>query len=89
MEGAGTQYHRELYLPKAPTYIFHETAYQNECRTTILEANKPACPMLKEDEITTDGHRVRATRCKRCQISRLAHRAMHEGLESATELEYI
>jgi hypothetical protein len=40
--------------------------------------------------ITTDGHRVRATGCKRgYQISRLAYKAMNEGLESATALEYI
>jgi len=33
--------------------------------------------------ITTDGHRVRATGCKRwCQISRLAFKAMHKDLES-------
>jgi len=50
MEGAGTEYYRELYLPKAPTYMFYLTAYRNECRMTILEANKPAWPMLKEDE---------------------------------------
>jgi len=37
-----------------------------------------------------DGHRVRATGCKRgCQISRLAYRAMHKERESANTLAYI
>jgi len=40
--------------------------------------------------VTTDGHRVRATGCKRgYQISRLAFKAVHEGWESRNALEYI
>ena len=33
-----------------PDWDVYQTAYRNECRTPILEAYKPAWPMLKEDE---------------------------------------
>jgi hypothetical protein len=40
--------------------------------------------------ITTNGHPVRATGCKRgYQIAGLAYRAMHEGPESASTLAYV
>jgi len=40
--------------------------------------------------ITTDVHHVRATGCKRwCHISRMAYKAMNEGLESANAFENI
>ena len=40
--------------------------------------------------MTADGHCVSATGCNRsCQISRLAHRAVYNGVESANMLAYI
>ena len=40
--------------------------------------------------ITTDGHCVRATGCKRgYQILRLAYKAVHKGRESGNILEYV
>jgi len=44
--------------------MFYQTACRNECRTTILEAYKPAWLMLTEYKITTDGYRASATGCK-------------------------
>jgi len=78
------------HLPKAPTGMFTK-------RLTDMIAERPywrPTSLLgrcwRNIKITTDGHRVRATGCKRwSEKSRVAHRAMHEGRESANALEYI
>ena len=69
---------RNLVLSEAlPTegteWDVYQTAYRDECRTTILEAYKPAWRMRKEHEYSY----------------RQADQAMHEGLESASALAYI
>lgn len=42
----GHQY-KSHYLVKAPTNMFYQTIYSNQCQTTLLVANMPAWPMLK------------------------------------------
>jgi len=81
MDGAGTQYYPELYLPQAPTWMCSQTPNRNKSRTTLLEAYKSDGPMLKEYEY----HYRRALRESRrmqgmiSDTSRRADHAMHEG----------
>jgi len=77
-------------LLMAPTGMFTK-------RLTEMNAERPYWRPIsllgqcwRRRNITTDGHHVRATGCKRgCQISRLAYKAMYEGRESANTPEFI
>ena len=41
--------HRERFTEATDWHVY-QTAYRNECRTTILEASKPAWAIVKEYE---------------------------------------
>jgi len=47
--GIESEYYGEPFT-EGTDWDVYQTAYWNECRTTIKEAYKPACPVLKEDE---------------------------------------
>jgi len=77
-------------LLKAPTGMFCKRLSKTNAEQPYWRPTTLLGRCWRRMNITPDGHRVRATGCKRCSdISRLAYNAMHEGLESASPCEYI
>jgi len=70
-------------LPKPPTGMFTKRLTERNAARLYWRTTSQLGRCWRSMNITTNGHRVRATGCKRwCQISRLAYKAMHEDLES-------